>query len=227
MINDSHFRTLTPLNDSTYEVEMSKKTIKLDLPLVLGFFVYQYAKKRVLEFYFDFLDVFVDRRHFQLSHMDTDSLYIALAARTLDEVVKPEKRRQFYEAWPQWFPAEACDEHHPDFVNVRCRGETWTPTHECCMKRKLFDKRTPGLFKVEWQGTGCVALCSKTYYCFGETDKLSCKGISKKQNNLTKEQYLDVLTSQKNGHGTNRGFRVHQNQMYTYSQVLSEEDRCC
>ena len=152
LINDPHFRTLTPLDDNIYEVEMSKKTIKLDLPLHIGFFVYQYAKKRMLEFYFDFLDVFVDRRHFQLCEMDTDSYYMALAARTLDEVVKPEKRRQFYEAWPKWFPAQACDEHHADFVDVKCRGEQWTPTQDCCLKRQQFDKRTPGLFKVEWQG---------------------------------------------------------------------------
>ena len=218
LVNDSHFRVLTPLDENTNEVEMSKKKIKLDLPLHIGFFVYQYAKKRMLEFY-EFLSAFVDRCHFQLIQTDTDSLYLAIAARTLDEVIKPEKRREFYEVWPKWFPAEACDDHHTDFVNTKCRGEDWKTTEECCIERKQFDKRTPGLFKVEWHGDGCIALCSKTYYCFGgERDKLSCKGINKKQNDLTKQQYLDVLTSKKNGHGTNRGFRVHDNTMYTYTQ---------
>ena len=219
LVNDSHFRVLTPLDDNTYEVEMSKKKIKLDLPLHIGFFVYQYAKKRMLEFYYDCLDVFVDRRQFQLMEMDTDSQYLAITGRTLDEVVRPEKRREFFEAWPEWFPAEACDQHHTDFVDTKCRGEDWTTTDECCMQRKQVDKRTPGLFKVEWEGDGCIGLCSKTYYCFGgERDKLSCKGLNKKQNDLTKQQYLDVLTSKKNGHGTNRGFRLNDNTMYTYTQ---------
>jgi GTP1/Obg family GTP-binding protein len=44
---------------------MSKKTIHLDLPMHIGCFVYQYAKLRMLEFYYDFMDVFVDRRDFQ------------------------------------------------------------------------------------------------------------------------------------------------------------------
>jgi hypothetical protein len=135
-VNDSHFRTLTPLSDDTYEVELSKKTIKLDLPLQIGFFVYQYAKKRMLEFYYDFLDVFLDRRHFQLCSMDTDSYYMALAARTLDEIVKPEKKREFYQTWPKWFPAEACDDHHSVFVETKCRGEVWNPTQQCCIERK-------------------------------------------------------------------------------------------
>ena len=29
-----------------------------------------------------------------------------------------------------------------------------------------YDKRTPGLFKVELEGIGIISLCSKTYYCF-------------------------------------------------------------
>ena len=35
------------------------------------------------------------------------------------------------------------------------------------MQVNYYDKRTPGLFKVEWEGLGIVSLCSKTYYCFG------------------------------------------------------------
>ena len=46
-----------------------------------------------------------------------------------------------------------------------------TPEH------KGYHKRTPGLFKVEWEGQGIVRLCSKTYYYFGAKDKFSCKGV--------------------------------------------------
>ena len=49
-----------------------------------------------------------------------------------------------------------------------------TPEH------KAYDKRTPFLFKVEWEDQGIVRLCSKTYYYFGAKDKFSCKVVKKK-----------------------------------------------
>ncbi|CAH3167183.1 unnamed protein product, partial [Porites evermanni] len=79
--------------------------------------------------------------------------------------------------------------------------------------------RTPGLFKVEWEGQGIVGLCSKTYYCFGAKDKFSCKGVNKKCNDIDKDKYLNVLLTKQNSAGVNRGFRVVNNTMYTYTQV--------
>ena len=61
---------------------------------------------------------------------------------------------------------------------------TDTPEH------KAYDKRTPGLFKVEWEGKSIIGLCSKTYYCFGAKDKFSCKGVNKKCNDISKDKYL-------------------------------------
>ena len=159
----------------------------------------------------------MDLSHFQLCQMDTDSLYMALHGSKLKDV-KPEKRQEFYEFWPKWFPAEACDDHHPDFVETKCRGDEWKPTKQCCIRRRQFEKRTPGKMKTEWSGSCLVSLSSKTYYGSGEMDKLSCKGLNKNLNNLTKERYLDVLTSKKSACGTNRGFRSRQNEMYTYSE---------
>ena len=49
-----------------YEVEMKKKSVCLNTPIQLGYFVLQYAKLRMLEFYFDFLDVFIKREDFEL-----------------------------------------------------------------------------------------------------------------------------------------------------------------
>ncbi len=220
LVNDPRFRVLNPLHENLYEVELNKKTIRLDLPLHIGFFVYQYAKLKMLQFHYQFLDKFVDRRDYQLCEMDTDSEYMALTAEKLEDVVKPEKRREFFETWPQWLPAQACSVHHQDFVDTKCRGETWEATEPCCLDRQQYDKRTPGLFKVEYDGHGIVALCSKTYYCFGPTsDKLSCKGISKRQNDLTRKTYLDVLENKESGCGTNRGFRVRDNQVLTYTQT--------
>ncbi len=43
LVNPPFFRELNPIEVDTYEVQSSKKMIKLDLPLQVGFFVYQYG----------------------------------------------------------------------------------------------------------------------------------------------------------------------------------------
>ena len=57
------------------------------------------------------------------------------------------------------------------------------------MKMKHYDKRKPGLFKIEHEGAGMVALCSKTYYTWGSKDKFSIKGVqnSRNKDSLNKE----------------------------------------
>ena len=50
---DSSFRRCNQLDENTFELEMSKKTIRLDLPMHIGCFVYQYSKLRILQFYYD------------------------------------------------------------------------------------------------------------------------------------------------------------------------------
>jgi hypothetical protein len=170
---DSSFRRCNQLDEKTFELEMSKKTIRLDLPMKIGCFVYQYSKLRMLQFYYDFVNVFVDRRDFQYCAMDTDSAYIALSADNLEEVIKLDLCQLYDIERKNWFP------------------RTDTPEHAA------YDKRTPGLFKEEYSGDGIIALCSKTCYCFGKEYKFSCKGINKRTNQITKDKYMDVLLSRK------------------------------
>ena len=72
-INGVHFKNLQTVTKDLYEVEEFKVRVVQDLPLQIGFFVYQEAKLRMLQFYYDFVDKFVDRRDFQYCQMDTDS----------------------------------------------------------------------------------------------------------------------------------------------------------
>ena len=218
LVNDSLFRKLTPLTDDVFEVEMAKSKINWNLPLQIGFFVYQYAKMKMLQFHYDFVDKYLSREDYQLCEMDTDSLYMALSTSTLEEAVKPNMRDEFYQEWSKWFPSQACDVHQADFVSCRLTQQTWTPP-PCCLQRQKFDKRTPGLFKTEYTGDGIVALCSKTYYCFGKSsDKLSCKGLNKRLNDLTKDCYLKVLQAQTSGSGVNKSFKTDGQNMDTYVQ---------
>ena len=139
----------------------------------------------MLQFYYDFLDKYLDRGDFQMSEMDADSAYIAIS----------ELRDEFQQDKCNWFP----------------RTNT--------VKHNAYNKQTPGLFKVEWEGQGIIILCSKTYYCFGAKDKFSSMGVNKKCNNINKDKYLNVLLTKQNSGGVNRGFRVLNNTMYTYTQI--------
>ena len=192
---DKVCRQIDRIEDNTYDVQSCKKTVKLNLPMQIGFFVYQYAKLRMLQFYFDFLDKYLDRSDFQYCEMDTDSAYIAIAGPSVDSLVKPELRAEFQKDKFNWFP------------------RTDTP------ENKAYDKRTPGLFKEEWSVAGIIGLSSKTYYCLGAYDKFSCKGVNKKTNDINKEKYLNVLLTKQSSSGLNKGFRVVNNSMYTYEQV--------
>ena len=177
-----------------YEVDLHKRVIDLDLPLQIGFFVYQYAKLRMLQFYYDFMVKFVHPEDFEYCEMDTDSAYLAISGDSLDDVIKPDMRATFELEKHLRFP----------------RTDT---------EHKQYDKRTPGLFKLEWEGDGIVALNSKCYYCFGsEKEKVSCKGVNNRSKQLTKDNYLKVLRSGSSVQAQNMGFRLWGNQMQTYIQ---------
>ena len=217
-INNKRFRQLDVVAEDAYEVTSSKARVTYDLPLHIGFFVYQYAKLRMLQFYYDFVARYVERPLYQYCEMDTDSAYIALAGDTIDDLVAPEHREHYFRHRSEWLPAECCDNHKDDYVQTRIAGRSWTATESCCLTCKAFDKRTPGLFKVEWRGDGFIGLCSKTYYCFGATDKSTTKGLNKRQNDIDKDKFLAVLTNRRSGSGFNRGFRVHDSSVMTYIQ---------
>ena len=215
-INNKRFRQLDVVTEDAYEITSNKVRLTYDLPLHIGFFVYQYAKLRMLQFYYDFIDRYVDRSLFQYCEMDTDSAYIALAGDSIDDLVSAEHREHYFKHRSEWLPAECCDEHKEEYVNTRLAERTWTATEPCCIARKAFD--TPGLFKIEWCGDGFIGLCSKTYYCFGSTDKCTTKGLNKRQNTIDKDAFLSVLTNRRSGSGVNRGFRVRDSSMMTYVQ---------
>ena len=214
-VNNPLFKKMSQIDDDLFEVESAKKKTVWDLPNQIGFFVYQYAKLRMLAFYYDFLDKFIDRADFQLCEMDTDSLYLALSTDTLTAAVRPHLRPDFFKQYNNWFPSEVCHIHLRDYITTEgtfvgdCRG---------CKDRQLYDKRTPGLFKIEYEGVGIISLCSKTYQCFGAYPKTSTKGLSKQHNTLTKDTFLDVLKTQRSAGGINVGFKTQNSAVYTYTQ---------
>jgi hypothetical protein len=199
-INDPHFKDLNEISDESYEVFSSKRKIKMNVPLQVGAAVYDLAKLRMLEFYFDFIDYYIDRSSFQYLQMDTDSAYIAFSAQNFEDLIKPELKEHYLQNKYKWFPRDDTKEN------------------------AKFDKRTPGLFKVEYTGKSLIGLCPKMYFVEGSDNeekkyKFSSKGIQKDKNDITKERFQNVL--QNPGYKDvciNRGFRVINNHMITYTQ---------
>ena len=55
-----------------------------------------------------------------------------------------------------WCPQGWVRGHH----DTPGRPHAWYPARECCKARQVYDEKTPGLFKTEWDGNGMVALSS-------------------------------------------------------------------
>ena len=189
-------------------MRLSKKNIALDLPISLGYFILQYAKLRMLQFYYDCIDVYVDRSDFEYIEMDTDSAYMALSYPSLIEAVKPALRNDFLK-----LINNSCNNE-----NFCANEEHWFP-RECCEKHIAYDKRSRGLFKLEAQGEAMFALSSKTYLLQQQNGiKMSCKGINKRSVTDPLAIFKDALFEKKSVSAQNMGFRVKNNTIYSYTQ---------
>ena len=90
-LRSTYFEDLDEIGRA-YELESRKPRILIRRPFQIGIAVYQLAKLRMLEFYYDFLDRYVDRRDFELIQMDTDSNYMAISGDKLEDLILPERR---------------------------------------------------------------------------------------------------------------------------------------
>ena len=185
------FEDLEEINEGVFEVRQRKKQVTITRPYQCGIAVYQLAKLRMLEFYYDFLDKFCDRRDFELIQMDTDSFYMALSANDFDEIIKPEIKELYKE-----------------------EKKNWLVTDE-------YSKRVPGLFKAEFQRKRMIALTSKCYFADNGKDegvkKFSCKGVSRRQNKMNWDRYKNALFGSLDK-ARNIGFRKRDNHIVTYEQ---------
>ncbi len=64
-------KDLEQLYGQKYKVIATKREIRMDLPLQIGVAVYHLAKLRMLYFYYNFFDKYIDRSDFELLEMDT------------------------------------------------------------------------------------------------------------------------------------------------------------
>ena len=65
----------------------------------------------MLQFYYDFLDKYLDRVDFEYCKMDTDSAYIAISSENLESVIKPEMLEKYTIDKCNWFLQTDTIEH--------------------------------------------------------------------------------------------------------------------
>ena len=94
-INSKLFKKLDHVNNSFYEVELVKAQIQHKEPVIVGFFILQYANLRMLEPYYNFFTRFCDVNKFEKMGMDTDSLYLDLVEKELEDCIKPEMKAEW------------------------------------------------------------------------------------------------------------------------------------
>ena len=184
-LRSAYFSDLDEIGQA-YELESRKPLalthilymITIRRPFQVGIAVYQLAKLRMLEFYYDFLDRYFDRRDFELIQMDTDSNYMAISAEKLEDIVKPELQTEFEAKKQEWLA-----------------WDKWS-------------SRTPGLFKLECEGSRMIALCSKCYFVDepeGEKKKFSTKG-DVKETERDHVAAFQVSFGRQQGHGNEHWF---------------------
>ena len=207
-VNTSQFQNCTHLKEDFYEVESKYKTINLGLPIQLGFFVLQYAKLRMLQFFYDFLVKNCERSKFVLCQSDTDSIYVSIAGKELADIVKPNRKAEFDEMLNGF-----CSDDENDNVENRFLSRT------CCAKHNAYDQRLPGVNKVEYEGHECISLCSKTYIAVNDEGyKLSAKGVNKSLITSPYKKIASALEEKKEIMVQNTGIRSQNARMYTYTQ---------
>ena len=188
-LRSAWFQDLDEIGDA-YKIKLRKSKIDITRPFQVGIVVYQLAKLRMLQLYYEFLDFYFDRRDFELIQMDTDSMYFAFSREKLEDAVRPGYEAQFEEDKKLWLA-----------------WDKWS-------------NREPGLFKLEKQATFGIALCSKCFYMEDRATgqaKVSSKGVNKRQNEMRAERFERALEGSRDM-ATNRGFRMHNGAMYTYEQ---------
>ena len=150
--------------------------------------------------------------------MDPDSNYFSFSEDSIEKLIKPHMREEYEKDKYNFLPSES-KELHPTF---KVDGKPFT--------MKQYEKRTPGLFKIECEKDKIIALCPKMYFCSNTEEfwakkcscnfKVSCKGIQKDNNNITYKKFENVLFNNEKDVVVNIGFRYLNGGMNTYEQTI-------
>ena len=128
--NSKLLKRLNFINDQLYEVELVKSEIEHREPIIVGFFILQYAELRILELYYNFFQKFCDIEKYEELEMETDSIYLALSEENLEDIILPEKRNEW-----QAIRSRDCTDSFPANAAVYFLPRT------CCTAHKKHDEK--------------------------------------------------------------------------------------
>ena len=87
-INEPLFKRLKKIEKGLYEVELLKSTLEHRESIIVGFFILQCAKLRMLGLYYNFFKKLCHVSKFEELEMDTDSFYLALPEENLFDCIQ-------------------------------------------------------------------------------------------------------------------------------------------
>ena len=214
-INNKLFKQPNFITDQMYEVELVKSEIEHREPILVGFFILQYTQLRMLELYYNFFKKFCDTQKYEELEMDTDSLFLALSEKNLDDIFLPEKRNE----WEAIRSRDGTDSFTANATGI------FFPRIECTAHKKQ-DKREPGQFNKEFMCSEMLCLYSKTYCCYDRKSNkynFSSKGLNKRTledcGDRPISKYRKVFEEAINVMSTNRGLRTMKHSVATYEQT--------
>ena len=206
------FKRLDHIKDQLYEVELAKTEIEHREPIIVGFFILQNAKLRMLELHYILFEKFCDVNKFEELEMATDSLYLALSEKELYDRIREETKAEW-----ELMRTEDCKD------DLTAKATTNFFPRTCCRKHLKHEKREPALFKEEFPCTELLCSCSKTCCCYDSNSnkyKFDSKGLNKRTledcGDAPMAKHRKVFDEFINVTSTNRSFRTVHHTVATY-----------
>ena len=193
---------------------MLKSSIEHRETILVDFFILQYAKLRILELHYNFLDIFGDVNNFEELKMDTDLIYLGFLEEYLYDCIQPDKRA----AWEKMREIDC-----RDFFKAVAKHNIFS--RSCCSTHKEHAKQEP-FFEESFRCTEMLCLHSKTYCCYDNNSdkfKFSSKALNKRlledSGDGTRAKYSRVFDYAVKVTSTNRGFGIVYHTVATYVQT--------
>ena len=95
-VSSPYFRVADKYGE-VYEVQKRKHITNQNMAIQLSSGILQYAKLRMLQFVYEFLYTFIDKKDFNILYMDTDSLYSGFTSDKIDDLINPELKSLYEE----------------------------------------------------------------------------------------------------------------------------------
>ena len=131
-IRDPFFREIKEISPTRFEINSASKIVKHDIPAHVAVWILQSSKLKMVTFLYDILHEYIPQDSWELLLSDTDSFMIAIAAKTLSELVFPHKKEQWDAIYSKIFTKDEFDKRD-SLMKSEGEGE-----HAICLNSKTY-----------------------------------------------------------------------------------------